>query len=89
MAQSATYGFQNWLKERCVRHKAISGGVALLLRDYNRCLKRHKLKLCGLDEFAALLENEGIKMIDVQNTLMTPGLGFRNDFEVYYERARP
>lgn len=88
MAQSASYGFKNWLLERCVKHQQISGGVALLLRDYNRCLKKHKVKLCGFDEFVALLEGEGVHMTDVANTLLAPGIGFRSDFEVYFERRK-
>ena len=80
-------GIKIWLMERCVRHPRLSGGVVVLLKDYNRWLERHNQDHCEMAEFRELLGDEGVTVIEVFGTPLAEGLGFQKDWD-YYDEVR-
>lgn len=76
-------GIKLWIAEECVRHWRISGGVAVLRRRFNAWLWKRRQEPCELDDFTDLLEDEGLKVIEVSGTLLVPGLGLESDLNFY------
>jgi hypothetical protein len=73
-------GIGFWIVRRCVRDPRISGGVRVLLRDFNRWLARSGERKCELAEFKSLLPGERLYVIEVAATLLVPGLGLAEDW---------
>jgi len=74
-----------WLNEHCVRHPRISGGVVVMLRYLNAWLRSQKKGECSLDEFKSMLERDGLRVIDVEGTLLVAGLGLKDDWKFYLD----
>ena len=79
MSCAASY----WLAEKCVRDPRLAGGVALMLRYLNRWLTAKGHAAMGMDEFEALLKDEGLEIKTVAGTGLAMGLGPKSDGEYY------
>lgn len=83
-----TVGFNLWIAGECVRHPRIWGGVVVLRRRFNAWLRKRKQEPCDLEGFTGLLEDEGLRVIEVCGTKLVPGLGLKSDLEFYRNDRR-
>jgi hypothetical protein len=77
-----------WMKERCVRHTRMTGGVKVMLKHYNRWRSDHRQERCDLETFRALLEAEGLKVVEVWGTLLVLGCGPKSDWDGYRRKLQ-
>jgi len=79
-------GLGLWMAQRCVRHRRISGGMRVLLRDFNQWLAEHKQREREPAEFEVLLEEAGFRMAEVARTVLVHGLGLEEDWRAVWRR---
>jgi hypothetical protein len=72
---------KQWIGEECVRESRISGGFAILLREFNEWLWKYEGVHSTPDEFKNLLAGEGFRVIPVCDTLLVLGLGLIEDWQ--------
>jgi hypothetical protein len=77
-----------WVREHCVRHPRISGGVVVMLRHLNDFLRKGNYPPCSLDEFRALLGHNSLRVIEVRGTLLVAGMGLKEDWRWAAPRRR-
>lgn len=72
-----------WLNKNCVRHPRISGGVVVLLRNFNRSQLAQHGRTYSLGEFKKFLEENGLQVIKEAGTLLVPGLALAEDLQAF------
>jgi hypothetical protein len=77
-----------WIGKNCVRHPRISGGVTAMWRQLNASLAERRQGSCSLDEFIAVLGDEGLHVAEVAGVQLVPGLGLKADWNLIRQRKK-